>query len=218
MRIQYLSIFIAALFISGCKHSVEKNELSATNQDTVFVSKESSVKSVEIPRTHLGITLGMPYSEAKEILLNNVCKRLDEDFDEIHKSIIIERGGDWLGNWEEKYSLFYIEIFDNKVYSISLEPQKNPAEVIYALKNKYPFDVEQREELRYHSNGLVTKGVRRSYSCANDKTEIYLDDNSYMIRYRDVKLKMAKQEYWEAVEKKEKEDKETDVEQQIVNY
>ncbi|MDD5855498.1 MAG: hypothetical protein PUC90_04080 [Prevotella sp.] len=218
MRIQYLFIVIAVLCISGCKHSAKKNELSTTNQDSVVVSKESSIKSVDIPRTHLGITLGMSYVEAKRFLLSNVCKGLDEEVDKIHKGILVERRGDWLGDWGNKYSRFFVEVFDGKVYSISLEPQNNPAEVIEALKKKYPFNVEENEELRYHGNGLVTKNVKKNYSCSNGKTEVYFDESSYMIRYRDVKLKESKRKFWEEVEILSKTQQQEDVNQQLSNY
>lgn len=218
MRIQYLFIVIAVLCISGCKHSAKKNELSTTNQDSVVVSKESSIKSVDIPRTHLGITLGMSWTEARSLLLSNVCKGLNEDVDNAHKGILAENRGDWLGNWGTKYSKFYVEVFDGKVYSISVEPQNNPAEVITALKNKYPFDIEENEELRYHSNGLVTKSVKKNYSCSNGKTEIYFDEYSYMIRYRDVNLKIAKSNYWDEVEALAKKAQQEDVNQQLSDY
>lgn len=211
-------LLLAFCFCSCGENRRAEIKSTETLQDSVLNEQTVVSKNVDIPRTHLGITLGMSWTEARSLLLSNVCKGLNEDVDNAHKGILAEKSGDWLGNWGTKYSNFYVEVFDGKVYSISVEPQNNPAEVITALKNKYPFDIEENEELRYHNNGLVTKNVKKNYSCSNGKTEIYFDEYSYMIRYRDVNLKIAKSNYWDEVEALAKKAQQEDVNQQLSDY
>ena len=211
-------LLLAFCFCSCMRNSGSETKSFETTQDSIQNKTDRSSQNVDIPRTHLGITLGMPWNEAKPILLSNVCKGLNEDVDNAHKGILVERRGDWLGDWESKYSRFYIEIFDGKVYSISVEPQNNASEVIEALKQKYPFEVQENEELRYHGNALVTKNVKKNYSCSNGKTEIYFDESSYMIRYRDIALKASKSDYWDEVETLAKKAQQEDVNQQLSDY
>lgn len=213
----YLTLIIA-MCLASCSGRSAIPETEDIESDSIQSEQPSISKDVDIPRTHLGVTLGMSYDEAKSLLLGNVCKAIDENVDNEHKSILVEQRGDWLGDWGAKYSKFYIETFDGKVYSISLEPQNNPAEVLEALKQKYPFNVEESEELRYHRNGLVSKVVKKEYSCSNGKTEIYFDESSYMIRYRDVRLKEAKSKYWEEVETLSKRQLQEEVNQQLSDY
>ena len=213
-------LLAVALCLASCGNKSQRAEeadiAEATNVDSV--QQWNTIKDIGIPRSHLGITLGMPYSEAKQLLLENVCKGLDEDYDDKHNSIYVEKDGDWLGDWGTKYSTFSIGIFDGKLFSINVEPQDNPAEVIEALKQKYPFEVEENEEFCYYGNGLVTKSIKRNYSCSNGITEIYLDDYSNTIRYRDVKLKNEKSAYWDKVEAAAAAEKEKQVNQQLSDY
>lgn len=212
-------ILLLLFYFCSCTGNKESEiKSSETIQDSIQNEQTFIHEEIDIPRTHLGITLGMPYDEAKRLLLSNVCKGLDEEVDSIHKGILVERRGDWLGDWENKYSHFFVEVFDDKVYSIRLVPQNNPAEVIEALKRKYPFNVEETEELRYHSNGLVSKHINKNYSCSNGKTEVNFNNSSYIIKYRDVKLKESKIKFWDEVETLSKIQQQEDINQQLSNY
>ena len=207
-----------ALSLASCGgNNVNKSVLSEKDNDSIQKADATIHDDVEIPRSHLGIELGMSWVEAKRILLNNVTKGVDEDFDNVHNEIYIKNRGDWKGNWGEKYSDFSIEVFDGKVYAINLQPKDNPSEVVAAIKKKYPFNVEEREEYMYRS-GYYGIRKRKSYSFSNGKTEIYLDDNSHTIRYRDVKLKNSKSAYWDKIEKESEKERDDNVNQQLSDY
>ena len=82
-------LLAVALCLASCgnknQRAGEADIAEATNVDSV--QQWNTIKDIGIPRSHLGITLGMSYSEAKQLLLENVCKGLDEYYDDKHNSI-----------------------------------------------------------------------------------------------------------------------------------
>lgn len=186
-------------------------------------ANQTTTPQIDIPRSHLGITLGMMWSEAKQVLAKNGWPNLDEEKDDVHKTIVAKPRYSAETNYvtEEfkgKYARFYIDIFDNRVYSIRLLPKDNQEDIIEALKRKYPFDVKEEEGLLYYSGVGVVPTIERTYHCSNGMTEIRLRDGSNVISYSDVKLQSEKKAYWESAEAKSQKRHEAEVDHQLSDY
>ena len=192
---------------------------TSSNDNPIDSNKgESQVKKVDIPRSHLGISLGMSWPKAKKILINRGYRfhswggKEDE-----YKVITVGRGSFAIGpKDQDKYSDVKINIFDNKVYCIALEPKGVSYEVIAEeLKQKYPLEVEESEWVGSYGSGTFHK-----YYYSNGETGIFFKDRDVinldgddpsvftgtLIQYIDVKIKAEREEFKKQVNaKKEKE-------------
>lgn len=223
--ISFITTFIVTICFVSCNGNLKTKNKDSNVQTETEIKKDSVQneehirKDVDIPRSHLGISLGMPWSEAKQVLASNGWDNLPEKIDDVYKTIKVESS--WhadndklVEEFKGKYSDFYIEVFDNKVYSISLLPKDNQEDIIEALKQKYPFDKENHKEYSYW-NGSATTRDRYWYSYSNGETEISLIDYSSRIWYYDVKLKIAAAKYRDEVDTKLKTEKERNVNDRV---
>ena len=218
-------VFAFSLVSCGNKSQrLEDNKYEDESQLTI-TKDENITKDVDIPRSHLGISLGMRWSEAKQVLAKNGWPHLKEEKDDIYNTIIAKppygavNNNNVIKEYKGKYSDFSIVVFDNKVCSINLCPKDNQKDIIDALKQKYPFEDEEiMLGYRYYGNGHVNEEVIHDLTYSNGETEISLRNSSYYIQYKDVKLNKERSAYRDRVEAKSKIAHETEVNQQLSDY
>ncbi|MBR5102967.1 MAG: hypothetical protein IK092_07565 [Muribaculaceae bacterium] len=183
------------------------------------IKQVNTIIDFDIPRSHLGISLGMSWTEAKRLLENNGASisRYDEKVDELHNCIEVTCR--YLpSEYRDKYTDCKIDIFNGKVLGIKLLPEyENQVGVVESVKKKYPFSVKEQLEDVY-LNGYTAQRIIKYYSFSNGKTEIYINDKTNYICYRDVELEKAKQLYWEEADNEYKKEQQRKADELASDY
>ena len=185
-------------------------------------TKTCDVQSESIPRTHAGVTLGMPWSQAKTILENsNLDEYIHERKLDLYGAVVYFYSCDLISAFhasdelKDKYQHLTFVVFDGKVKDIIIIPQ-NDMEVRDALLKKYPFEKTTKDVTHATSVYGIPQIINAYYSYTDGKTEILtgIVPGIYEIIYTDVVLYKA---FRDAVTKGEM-NHENDVRNQMSDY
>ena len=193
------------------------------NNSNTMVTTESKVDSIDIPRTHLGITLGQSYNDAMNIL-NQIgeytkyarggvgAAYINKTYPRI-KSVAFDIKNN------EDYQACGISCIDNEIYEITVGlPSPHFLKIKEKTYSKYPFEIE---DTKYHvvgnGGGYVSASSIKKFIYSNGITDIEMYDGgpdcSY-VYYYDSKLRQKARNHMEEIDARA----EAELESKISNF